>query len=282
MNRRNFSLTCLGALAAAGAAGVGIMPAAAAPSNDKPNSAAREPGKRHIAFVLFEGLTAQDMIGPATVLTASGQFTVDYVWRDRNPVFAESRAGARLGLLPTATFADLQAADILCVPGTSNPYAQIRQQDMVEWVARIGEKASWVTSVCTGSFILGAAGLLKGYKATSHWASIDQLAFFGAIPTHERVVHDRNRVTGAGVTSGLDFGLSLLAKLCGDEIAKTTQLTLEYDPAPPFACGSPRSAPLDMVDQVRSGYQASLAKSAPYARESLEAAAKRLDVAVRP
>ena len=270
MNRRHFSLACLGLAAAAS---VGVAPAAATPK-----SAERESGKPHIAFLLFDGLTAQDMIGPATVLGASGQFTMDYVWRDTNPVRAESRSPAELHIVPTATFAETDSADILCVPGTSNVFAQLRQPDILDWVARVGATATWVTSVCTGSFILGAAGLLQGYKATSHWTLVDELAAFGAIPTRERVVADRNRLTGAGVTSGIDFGLTLLAKLCGDDAAKTVQLTLEYDPEPPFACGSPKSAPAELTAKAKAGYLAYLEQVAPDARQLLDAASKRLGV----
>jgi len=275
MNRRHFSLACLGLAAAASA---GAAPAMAAHPTGASRPAEREAGKPHIAFLLFDGITAQDMIGPATVLGASGRFTMDYVWRDRNPVRAESRSPAELHIVPTATFAETASADILCVPGTSNVFAQLRQPDILDWVAGIGAKAQWVTSVCTGSFILGAAGLLGGYKATSHWTLVDELAAFGAIPTRERVVADRNRLTGAGVTSGIDFGLTLLAKLCGEEAAKAIQLTLEYDPEPPFACGSPKSAPAELTAKTKAGYMAYLEQVAPDARQLLEAASKRLGV----
>ena len=275
MNRRHFSLACLGLAAAASA---GVAPALAAAPKGTPSPAKREAGKPHIAFLLFDGITAQDMIGPATALGASGRFTMDYVWRDRNPVRAESRSPAELHIVPTATFAETDSADILCVPGTSNVFAQLRQPDILDWVARVGATATWVTSVCTGSFILGAAGLLGGYKATSHWTLVDELAAFGAIPTRERVVADRNRLTGAGVTSGIDFGLTLLAKLCGDDAAKTVQLTLEYDPEPPFACGSPKSAPAELTAKAKAGYLAYLEQVAPDARQLLDAASKRLGV----
>ncbi|MCD8475691.1 MAG: DJ-1/PfpI family protein, partial [Shewanella fodinae] len=128
--------------------------------------------KPHIAFVIYDGMTGTGSDSPVEVL-ANSHFNVDFVWRDKNPVFAENRANRQLGFLPTATFNELQHTDILFVPGTSNPYLQMRQQDMVDWVAQVGAHAKWVTSVCSGSFILGAAGLLKGYQATSHWALRD-------------------------------------------------------------------------------------------------------------
>lgn len=165
-----------------------------------------------------------------------------------------------------------------CVPGTSNVFAQLRQPDILDWVARVGAKADWVTSVCTGSFILGAAGLLGGYKATSHWTLVDELAAFGAIPTRERVVADRNRLTGAGVTSGIDFGLALLARLCGDDVAKTIQLTLEYDPEPPFRLRLAQIGP-GRTDGQGQGRLSGLSGAGRARRSPApEAASKRLGV----
>ena len=233
-----------------------------------------------MAFLLYEGMTALDFLAPATVLTASGQFTVDYVWKDKNPVYGESRCEKKLGFVPTATFEEIRSTDILCVPGTSNPYAPIREKDMVNWVAKVGAGAEWVTSVCTGSFILGAAGLLKGYRATSHWTMVEELVYFGATPVFDRVVQDRNRVTGAGVTSGVDFGLVLLSVLCGEQSAKMAQLMLEYDPAPPFSGGSPKTADPKILEAARKNVEAQKQKNVPYARQTLLDAAKRLGVPV--
>lgn len=282
MTRRDHTRASLGTSASAGdtkTAGLADVsmeqkvPQTVGPANGQ--------GRLHISFLLFEGMTALDMIGPAAVL-GGPEFSVDYVWRDMGPVYAESESGKRLGLMPTATFADIRATDILCVPGTSDPYRQIMQDDLLEWVAGIGEKASWITSVCTGSFILGAAGLLKGYKATTHWALLDELAYFGAMPVADRVVRDRNRVTGAGVTSGIDFGLILLSMLYGEDAAKARQLILEYDPHPPFASGSPRIADPQVVAATRANYAAHIRHAMPYARQSLASAATRLGVAMQP
>lgn len=293
MNRRDFTISCLGALAAVAAghnalaATPSVAAADAAGQDTLRDAAATRPGKTdaapgqdpiHIAFALFDGMTALDMIGPATVF-GGNRFRVDYVWRDKNPVRSESASGGMI-LLPTATFDEVKAPDILCVPGTSNPYAPIREKDLVGWVAETGQKASWITSVCTGSFILGAAGLLKGYKATAHWTMLDDLAYFGATPTRERVVIDRNRVTGAGVTSGIDFGLTLYAMLIGEEAARAKQLTLEYDPEPPFRGGSPKTADAAMLDAARTGFAAYIDTVAPHARQTLEEAAQRLGVTV--
>lgn len=231
----------------------------------------------HISFVLYDGMTALDLIGPAEVL-AGAQFRVDYVWRSKDPVRAESQADKELRLLPTATFADISETDILCVPGTSDPYKQMLQKDMLEWLAAVGRNATWVTSVCTGSFLLGAAGLLKGYRATTHWTLLDQLSYFGAIPENARVVHDRNRVTGAGVTSGIDFGLTLLSLIAGQEAAAAKQLVLEYDPAPPFSSGSPAVASPELTASVKAQYTAHIKEKMPYAQTCLEDAALRLGV----
>jgi len=279
MNRRTFSIACLGAMAALAAPATRAFSTQPG-SGEQPSAsqqAGRIPGKPHIAFLLYEGMTALDLIGPVEVL-AGAEFSVDFVAADRNPVFAENRSDRRLGLVPTATYADISSTDILCVPGTSNPYVQIAKHDMIEWVAATGAQAQWVTSVCTGSFILGAAGLLKGYRATSHWSLAQQLAYFGAVPVAERVVHDRNRVTGAGVTSGIDFGLTLLSLLCDTQTAMAKQLVLEYDPHPPFKCGSPRVAEPELVKTVQEQYGGYLKQVAPDATQLLQKHAARLGV----
>lgn len=282
MNRRDFTVSFLGTLAAAAAGSIYPEHAeAASPEPDSGKKAASPDGKkRHIAVLLFEGMTSLDFLAPATVLAASGQFNVDYVWRDKNPVYEESRSEKRLGFMPTATFEEIRSTDILCVPGTSNPYAPIREKNMVDWVANVGAGAEWVTSVCTGSFILGAAGLLKGYKATSHWTMVEELRYFGATPVFDRVVQDRNRVTGAGVTSGIDFGLVLLSVLCGEQRAKMVQLMLEYKPAPPFPGGSPKTTEPNILEAARKNVEAQKQKNIPYARQTLLDAAKRLGIPV--
>ncbi|QWL09750.1 DJ-1/PfpI family protein [Shewanella algae] len=284
MNRRDFTLSCLGTLAAASLGGVAPQALAAGASGQRPaanslpaGTKASTSGKPHIAFVLYEGMTALDLIGPAEVL-AGEQFDVDFVWYDKEVVYAESRANKRLGLMPTATFAEIEQTNILCVPGTSNPYKQLERTEMIDWVARVGAKADWVTSVCTGSFILGAAGLLKGYKATSHWGVLQDLRYFGAEPVVDRVVHDRNRVTGAGVTSGIDFGLLLLSLLTDEQTARGKQLVLEYDPQPPFNSGSPKLASPALLEAVRGGYMDYLQAVAPNSRSQLQALASNLGI----
>jgi cyclohexyl-isocyanide hydratase len=142
----------------------------------------------------------------------------------------------------------------------------------LDWLKQVGESAQWVTSVCTGSLLLAAAGLLEGYRATCHWASRDQLAFFGVEPVAERVVFDRNRVTGGGVTAGIDFALALTAAIRGEEHARFVQLSLEYDPAPPFDSGSPHSA----NPETLARYHAMVDRFAPGRAEKVKAIAEAL------
>jgi cyclohexyl-isocyanide hydratase len=141
---------------------------------------------------------------------------------------------------------------VLFVPGGFGTAAAMADAEILSFLANRAPRAKYVTSVCSGSLILGAAGLLKGYKATSHWALRDALSLFGAEPVEGRVVTDRNRITGGGVTAGIDFGLVMLAKMRGDDAARLTQLTMEYDPAPPFNAGSPAGAGPDLVKQALS------------------------------
>jgi cyclohexyl-isocyanide hydratase len=200
-----------------------------------------------IAFLLFPDVTQLDLTGPAQVLARLGHSRLDIVAATRDPVPTD----AGFAILPTATFADVPAADILCVPGGMGTNAAIADDATVDWVARVGAEARWVTSVCTGSLILGAAGLLRGYRAACHWAMRDQLPLFGAEPVAERVVVDRNRVTGGGVTAGIDFALTLTAMIRGEEHARMVQLSMEYDPAPPFDAGSPERAGAATLDTYR-------------------------------
>lgn len=222
----------------------------------------------HIAFLLFPGLTQLDLTGPAQFLSRLPDARVDLVWETRDPVPSD----AGFSILPTATFADVPAPDILCVPGGIGVAEVIDNPAALDWVQKVGAEAQWVTSVCTGSLILGAAGLLQGYKATTHWAWHDLLAMFGAEPVHARHVIDRNRATGGGVTAGIDFALALIREIAGEEHARMVQLSLEYDPAPPLDAGSPAKAGPAAVD----AYLARAARLAPRRKDDLIASAKRL------
>jgi cyclohexyl-isocyanide hydratase len=210
-----------------------------------------------IGMLLYPGLTLLDLIGPQTVF--SWFANTHLVWKTKDLVYSDTG----IGMQPTCTFESCpRELDILFVPGGFGQQQIMNDAEVLAFLADRGAKAKYVTSVCSGSLLLGAAGLLKGYKATSHWAARDGLSAFGAIPTDARVVVDRNRITGGGVTAGIDFGLVILAKLRGDDAAKLTQLAMEYDPEPPFQSGSPKTAGPAIVEQAMSFMAATLEKMA--------------------
>ena len=220
-----------------------------------------------IAFLLFPNVTQLDLTGPAQVLSRLGDATLDLVWKTRDPVSTD----AGFSILPTATFDEVPQADILCVPGGFGINHVIADDEALGWVRRIGEGAAWVTSVCTGSLVLGAAGLLRGYRAGCHWGQIEALELFGAEPVTARTVVDRNRVTGGGVTAGIDFAFTLTALLRGEAHARLVQLSLEYDPQPPFDSGSPARADPTLV----AAYRRRVATLAPTRDDDLRALAIR-------
>jgi cyclohexyl-isocyanide hydratase len=224
-----------------------------------------------VVFLLYPQVTQLDFTGPAQFLSRLGNATVDYVARTRDPVPTD----AGFSILPTAAFDEVASADILCVPGGISCVEVMEDDETLAWVRRVGEGAQWVTSVCTGSLILGAAGLLQGYRAACHWAWRDHLRLFGAEPVAERVVFDRNRVTGGGVTAGIDFALALTAAVRGEKHARIVQLALEYDPAPPFDSGSPERA----GDELLAVYRQRMQAMAPGRDERIQAVAKRLQAA---
>ena len=201
-----------------------------------------------IAMVLFPNLTQLDLTGPFEVLAAMPGAAIDLVWRRIEPV--SSNRG--FVVTPTARFEDYGVPDVLFVPGGEGTVEAMEDERLIDFVRRSGAHARLVTSVCTGSFILGAAGLLKGKRATSHWTVVDQLALLGAIAVNERVVQDGNVITGAGVTSGIDFALTVAARLHGEEVARRIQLQIEYDPAPPFDGGSVTTADPMLVQSLRA------------------------------
>ncbi|CAG9295038.1 DJ-1/PfpI family protein [Celerinatantimonas diazotrophica] len=184
-----------------------------------------------IGILLFPEVTQLDLTGPAEVFSASQCCDVHLIWKALDPVMT----GSGWSINPTHTFHTTPALDVICVPGGTGQIELMDDDETLNFIREQAAHALLVTSVCTGSLILGAAGLLTGYQATSHWMSLDQLELFGAIPVKERVVHDRNRITGAGVSSGIDFALYVLKDLLGDDIAQEVQLGIEYDPAPPFS-----------------------------------------------
>jgi len=221
-----------------------------------------------IGLLLFPDVTQLDLTGPWEVFARTPGVECHLVWKDLQPV----RSDRGLSILPTTSFADCPPLDVICVPGGPGQIALMSDDVTLNFLRQQADQAKWVTSVCTGSLVLGAAGLLKGYRATSHWSSVDQLALLGAEPVSQRVVRDRNRISGAGVTSGIDFALTLVAEIAGDAVAKAVQLQMEYDPEPPFTSGSPHTAPPQEVEQAR----AKMAEFLATRRAATERAALRL------
>lgn len=204
----------------------------------------------HVGFVLFPELTQLDFTGPLQVLARLPGAVMHIAAKSLAPVPSD----CSLGLLPTTTFAACPQLDLICVPGGSQGVADaIRDAETVGFVRRQAAGAQYVTSVCTGAFLLGVAGLLKGRRATTHWAYADLLPLVGATHEKARVVKDGNVITAGGVTSGIDFGLGVVAELAGEDVARTIQLGIEYDPAPPFDSGHPDRAPAAITDSLMSG-----------------------------
>jgi cyclohexyl-isocyanide hydratase len=198
--------------------------------------------------LLFPIVTQLDFTGPAEVFARLPDTQVLLAWHTLDPI----RTDAGWSIVPTVTLDACPPADVLFVPGGVGAFDLFRDDRALRFLREQAATARYVTSVCTGSFALAAAGLLTGYRATSHWHSVDLLAEFGVTPVHERVVRDRNRITGAGITSGIDFALTLAAEMHGDDVAKRVQLAIEYDPQPPFDNGSPRTADPAVVSRRRA------------------------------
>jgi cyclohexyl-isocyanide hydratase len=204
----------------------------------------------HVGMLLYPGLTQLDLTGPFEVLHRVPDARVHLVWKTVGPVVADSN----LGLASSMAFEACPPLDVVFVPGGSGQAALMQDGETLEFLAHHGKSAKWVTSVCTGALLLGAAGLLEGYDAATHWAFMDLLPMFGAKPVRKRVVIDRNRMTGGGVTAGIDFGLRLAAELAGEVVAKSIQLGLEYDPEPPYRSGHPDVAEPEIVAAVRKRF----------------------------
>src|SRR5215472_2583394 len=200
-----------------------------------------------VGLLAFPNLTQLDLTGPYEVFSRAPGMLVLLVGTRPGPI----RSEWGLTLATDCTLENAPPLDILCVPGGVGVNALLADDSVLDAVAAQGERAAWVTSVCTGALVLGAAGLLRGYRATTHWLSMDLLAEFGATPVEARVVHDRNRITGGGITAGVDFGLALVGELRGRETAERIQLMMEYAPQPPFEGGSPGQAPASLVHTVR-------------------------------
>jgi len=206
-----------------------------------------QPKKIVIGMLIFPKMTQLDFTGPFEALARVPNAEVHVVWKTREPIKSDSG----LTFVPSTTFADCPPLDVICVPGGPGQIELMDDPEVIAFVRDMGHKAKYVTSVCTGALVLGAAGLLDGYEAATHWMSAEQLPLFNATPVAKRIVVDRNRITGGGVTAGIDFGLYLAAELAGKDAAQRIQLFLEYDLAPPFEAGSPRTAPAAIVQGVR-------------------------------
>ncbi|WP_052866625.1 DJ-1/PfpI family protein [Streptomyces niger] len=201
-----------------------------------------------IAILLYDRFTALDAIGPYDTLGRLPGAETVFVGQRTGPVRNDSHG---LAMVADATLEEVTAPDILVVPGGPGQSDLMADGPLLEWLRAVDTATTWTTSVCTGSLLLAAAGLLEGRRATSHWLALDQLKEYGAAPTGERVVFDGKYVTAAGVSSGIDMGLTLLGRLQGDELAQTVQLAIEYDPQPPYDSGSPEKAPVGIVEALR-------------------------------
>ena len=222
----------------------------------------------NIGFVIFPDLTQLDFTGPLQVLSRLPQSVTHIVAKSAAPVPSD----CGLGLVPTHTFASCPPLDLICVPGGSEGVAGIiNDGETIDFVRQKAGAAKYVTSVCTGAFVLGVAGLLKGRRATTHWAYTDLLPLVGATHEKARVVKDGNVITGGGVTAGIDFGLSVIAEIAGGTTARRVQLGIEYDPAPPFDSGHPDKAPTlksellsARYNEFRAMYRTRIEQAAPF------------------
>ncbi|GAA2206943.1 DJ-1/PfpI family protein [Nonomuraea monospora] len=203
----------------------------------------------NIAIPLYPRFTALDAVGPYTVLAFAPGCTVTFVAGERGPVADDH---GTLSITATATYADLPAPDVIVVPGGSGTFDALADEALVGWIRQAHEHTRWTTSVCSGSLLLGKAGVLEGVRATSHWGVLDELKRYGAEPVSERVVTAGKIVTGAGVSAGIDMALTLLGEAGGVEVAESVQLLIEYDPEPPFDCGSAKKATQEMMGRALS------------------------------
>ena len=215
-----------------------------------------------IAYVLYDGFTALDITGPLDTLGAVPGHEPVFVAEQAGPVWNESR---NLQMVAAKSFDELPSPDIVVVPGGFGTRAALDSDPTLTWLRNSHETSTWTTSVCTGSLLLAAAGLLDGLEATTHWLARDVLTELGAVPVPERIVEHDRIMMAAGVSSGIDMGLRLIQKIYGDELAQVIQLSIEYDPDPPFDVGSPEKAPGAIVDVVRAGFLQQEADFAPQA-----------------
>jgi cyclohexyl-isocyanide hydratase len=218
--------------------------------------------------VIFPKVTQLDLTGPVQVFSSVPGARLHLIWKQLEPVSSDSV----LTLTPTTTFADCPQLDVICVPGGAGANDMVNDEEMLAFLRKQAPGAKYVTSVCTGSLVLGAAGLLRGYRAATHWSAMEFLEPFGAIPTRTRVCVDRNRITGGGVTAGIDFALTLVSIMLDRKTAEMIQLGMEYNPAPPFNAGSPDVAPAEVLASLNER----LSATQPRRSEAMHRAAARL------
>jgi cyclohexyl-isocyanide hydratase len=260
MNRRE--LMQLAALAGTAAVTASVVQAQTRPSATR------------IQMLVYPGMTLQDLVGPLQVWAAWPGADIQFAWKSAGPVPTDSG----LAVIATTSLADAWTEpDILFAPGGLLPtFELLEDAEVIGFLRSRGEHAKWITSVCTGAVLLGAAGLLRGYRAATHWFARDSLAMFGATPSNERWVIDRNRATGGGVTAGIDFGLAVLSHLAGPDLARMVQLALEYSPQPPFRSGTPEEATPQTLAALRAAWGGQLGERI---QSRLLAASKRLQKA---
>jgi cyclohexyl-isocyanide hydratase len=225
----------------------------------------------HIVFALYPDVTHLDFTGPHQFLSRLPGAQVTVAWMEGGELAVDGLVLAHLTRLE-----DVQACDILCIPGGFGTTNAMQDAGFLDQIRRLAGMSRYITSVCTGSLILAAAGLLTGKRAACHWAWRDHLALFGAIPDPARVVRDGNVFTGGGVTAGIDFALTLAAEVAGEAFAQTLQLGLEYAPAPPFNAGRPDTAPAEILALSKGFYEADMPKRLAAAQKAAAAAAARL------
>lgn len=278
MDRRTFSRSLGLGLAAglvaaptvSGSAEATAGATAAPPAAGTATAAGATPGATAAAapfrfgMIIFDGMTNLDFAAPQDAFTKLRGGQVHVLAKTRDAVKTDT--GGRV--LPDLALSEAPELDLLFIGGGPGVNALMEDAEMLGFLAARAPRARWITSVCTGALVLGAAGLLRGYRAATHWTAMEVLPLLGAEPVHERVVVDRNRITGGGVTAGLDFGLAVLAKLGGDDLARLVQLGQEYDPAPPFDSGSPRKAPAAIVERFRNATARTTAERMAAARRA--------------
>ncbi|OAH96277.1 DJ-1/PfpI family protein [Methylomonas methanica] len=205
----------------------------------------KQPQPLQFGMLLYPGFTLLDLVGPQTAFSLNGQ--THLIWKNMDPVLTD----VGVSMNPSITFDDVpNNLDVLFVPGGFGTVDAMQDKEILEFLAHAGSTARYITSVCTGSVLLGMAGLLEGYRAATHWAFYEPLEALGIEASHERVSVDRNRITGGGITAGIDLGLIVIANLKGQDAAEFTQLAMEYDPQPPLNAGHPRTARKEIVDMI--------------------------------